>query len=109
MLIKFYTYIKAAIIAALISLITVAYSCSPTHNPINNFYAINLIVNYPYINGESGALVNLKDTIRIFYLKNYILYRFLSIRRFETDERIVGTEPYFIYKKNSTEGYFLIH
>ena len=68
--------------------------------------ALNLIVNYPVVQTIAGNLhvFNLSDTISIYYSKDYIVYKLAPIRQLETDQRIKGSEPYFIYQNNSKTG-----
>jgi len=71
---------------------------------------INLISSYPIVNanGKEVRLSNLRDTIRIVYRDQKILYEFFRKRVFETDEVVQNEHEYFVYNKDSLNG-FLFH
>jgi len=98
--------IKAAGIAALMILFLFlgSYTCSKK----SNLKCLGLCFNYPlstYKENDEIKIYSLKDTILIFYYSDYILYRLSSTIRFETGEKLKGTEPYFVYNKRDDFGF----
>ena len=98
--------IKAAVIAALMILFIFlgSYTCSKK----SDLKCLGLCFNYPlstYKENDEIKIYSLKDTILIFYYFDYILYRLSATIRFETGEKLKGTEPYFIYNKKDDFGY----
>jgi len=74
---------------------------------MSNIKALNLIVNYPTIQvlSESNTVYsNLLDTISIYYINDYVVYQLSAVRQYESSNKVFGSEPYFIYKKNDTIG-----
>lgn len=47
------------------------------------------------------------DTIQAYSVGDYQLYKLAAKRRLETNEKVPGTEPYFIYKKGTPLGFWL--
>jgi len=98
--------IKAATIAALMILFLFlgSYTCSKK----SDLKCLGLCFNYPisiYKENDEIKIYNLKDTILIFYYSDYILYRLSPTIRFETGEKLKGTEPYFVYNKKDDFGF----
>ncbi len=71
-----------------------------------DFKGINLIVNYPVVQIWSGNIkvIDLLDTISIYYVNNYIVYKLGASRGLETGQKRNGSEPFFLYYQNSTIG-----
>ena len=97
--------IKAAANAALmIFFLSLAlFACSQK----NDVKCISLCYAFPtnsYKENDEIKIYTLKDTILIFYYSNYLIYRLPGTVIFETDEKIKGTEPYFIYNKQDSVG-----
>ncbi len=97
-----------AVITALIVFTSVSWRCNDTNINRDDLKTLQLIVNYPIVFPNQGkpALFNTMDTFIIYHYGNYILYRLSPTRNFANNEKIAGTEPYFIYKKN--KGYGLL-
>jgi len=96
--------IKAAITAALMMIFLGSYTCSKK----NNLKCLGLCFNYPlstYKENDKIKIYTLKDTLLIFYYSDYILYRLSPTIRFETGEKLRGTEPYFAYNKRDDFGF----
>lgn len=73
----------------------------------NKNQSIELIFNYPIIFKVDSTKIhysNLTDSIQINYFKDYTIYRLLATRKLETDEKIKGTEPYFICQAKQNYG-----
>ena len=97
--------IKAATIAAL--MISLLFLASSTCSKKNDLKCISLCFSYPvnsYKEKDEIKIYNLKDTISIFYYSDYLIYRLSPTVRFETGEKVKGTEPYFIYNKKNKLG-----
>ena len=96
--------IKAATNAALmIFLLFFVSACSQKEH----LRCISLSYIFPtniYRENDEIKIYSLKDTISIFYYSDYLIYRLPPIVKFETDEKIKGTEPYFIYNKQDSFG-----
>jgi hypothetical protein len=72
--------------------------------------SIQLIYKYPtsIYNKDGKTMVGYTmDTICIFYSHPYILYRLPGVRDWTTDQRIKGTEPYFIRKSGDRYGHLI--
>jgi hypothetical protein len=69
--------------------------------------AINLIVSYPVTLTNIGDVssFNLKDTISVFYHGHLILYKLLARRKTGNEEKLKGSESYFIYEEDNPAGY----
>lgn len=106
--IKLITSIKAVINTALMFFLLTCISCKSSQISSNSIKGIKLFVNYPVsiINGDNNSFFILIDTVSIFYLDNYILYRLPESRNFETNEKILGTESYFLFEEKATKGFF---
>jgi len=67
------------------------------------------MVSYPVVltNKEDVKFSYLRDTILIYYLNDIVVYGLLPIRKFETDEKISNSRPYFIFRKNNQYGRLL--
>ncbi len=97
--------IKAATIAAL--MISFLFFVSSTCLKKNSLKCIRLSYSFPttvYPENDEIKIYTLKDTILIFYYSDYLIYRLPPTVKFETDEKIKGTEPYFIYNKQDSFG-----
>jgi hypothetical protein len=83
-------------------------SCSYFEHGNNSARGYKLTVNYPVVK-DSGVLVNVKDTIPIFYYNDCILY-FLPFNYSEQVEDKLTLEEkryhFFIYRKTEQQGYF---
>ncbi len=68
--------------------------------------SLKLIVSYPVIQNSEGnnKIFNLLDTISIYYLNEYAVYKLSAVRQLENNQRISGSEPYFIYRIGSKTG-----
>lgn len=57
---------------------------------------------------RDSQLIPFKDTntITIFYFADYTLYRLTPKRRMETNERIYGSEAFFLYKEPDLHGFW---
>jgi hypothetical protein len=101
------TIIKATVatVALMISFLFFgSYTCSKK----NHLRTVGLFFSYPlsfYKEKDETKIYNFKDTILIFYYSDYILYRLSPTIKFETGEKVSGTEPYFIYDKNNEFGF----
>lgn len=98
--------IKAAANAALMIVLLFfgSYTCSKK----KQLRSIGLFYSYPlsfYKENNETKIYNLRDTLLLSYYSDYILYRLSPTVKFETDEKIKGTEPYFIYNKKKTFGF----
>ncbi len=85
-----------------------AWGCnSTTAKPIvqQDLSAVALGVQYPYVDGANGRLSYLKDTITIYRYKNLILSKLIKSRNLETNEKVEGSEQFFIYKKGNNKGF----
>lgn len=99
--------IKAATNAAL--MISFLFLVSSTCLKKNTLKCISLSYSFPtsvYRENDEIKIYTLKDTILIFYYSDYLIYRLPPTVKFETDEQIKGTEPYFIYNKKDSFGIF---
>lgn len=71
--------------------------------------SLNLIYSYPVSMmtqaGNENKVLSLTDTITINYYNNYILYILPATADFESNNKIQGSEPYFIYKNNNKRGF----
>jgi hypothetical protein len=72
----------------------------------DDFKAVALMISYPYINGQTGNVTDLRDTIRIYYSKNLICYKLPSVKKFETNETIQNSNSYFVFEQGDSTGYF---
>src|SRR5437763_997712 len=106
-MIKYVYSVKVAIFATLTFLYLSCRTYSKNKVQVDDLKAMNLIVNYPVTLSNKGEIsfFNLKDTISIYYHSDLILYKLLARRRIENEEKVIGSQSYFIYKKNSGEGY----
>jgi hypothetical protein len=72
--------------------------------------SVYLIYSYPVSmapeTGNKYKILSLTDTILITNYNDYVLYRLPGIVDFETNNKIMDSEPYFIYKKNDKFGAF---
>ena len=94
--------IKAATRAAL--MILFLFLGSHTCSKNNHLKSIGLIFSYPasfYKEKGEIKIYYLRDTILVSYYSDYILYRLSATHKFETGEKINGTEPYFIFHKKN--------
>ena len=92
------------LVLAILFLHLVSFTCSKTVR----LNSIEFIFSYPvsfYKQNDSIKIYDVKDTIRIFYHPNYIIYKLSGISKFETDQKIIGTEPYFIFNKEDKFGF----
>lgn len=102
---KHFIIIKAAANAAL--MICLLFFVSSTCSIKNTLKCISLCYSFPtnvYRENDELKIYTLKDTISIFYYSDYLIYRLPPTVKFETDEKIKGTEPYFIYNKKDSFG-----
>lgn len=100
------TISKAAVTAALLLFFIFlgSFTCSKNYK----LRSVGLFYSYPlssYKEKDTVKIYNFKDTIFIFYYSDYILYRLSPTVKFETGEKINGTEPYFIYNKKGNSGF----
>jgi hypothetical protein len=81
---------------------------SVRHNQL--IKSVALSVNYPIVTITPAGVFsnNLKDTIKLYYYKDLILYRLSESRILETEELIPGTENYFIRKRKADSGFLFI-
>jgi hypothetical protein len=65
-----------------------------------------LIVNYPLVMAKSEGInmYNLLDTISIFSISEYKIYKLTKVHVLETNEPIPGSEPFFVFKKGESHG-----
>ncbi|MDP4263335.1 MAG: hypothetical protein Q8941_12485 [Bacteroidota bacterium] len=101
---------KAVSKVVLVAILILLNGCHSLQRTETMGKKISLVVNYPVIMINDGVhsdvhFFNLRDTVFIFYYGRYILYRLPGTRKFETDEKIAGSEPWFIYRKQSAQGY----
>jgi hypothetical protein len=97
--------IKAVFIAAL--MIPFLFEGSYTYFT-NDLKSVEYIYKYPvsfYKEKGKVKIYSLTDTISIFYYGNYVLYQLSPTVKFETGEKIRGTEPYFIFNKKNHFGF----
>jgi hypothetical protein len=71
---------------------------------------ISLVVNYPVVIINDGIhdgvnFFNLRDTVYIFYYNNYMVYHLSGNRDLKTDEKIPGSDSWFLLHKHSISGY----
>jgi hypothetical protein len=99
--------VKVALIATLTSLSLGCKTFNKNNAKADDLKAIDLIVSYPVTLANNGEIsfFNLKDTISIIFHDDLILYKLLARRKEESEKKISGSESYFIYKKNSGDGY----
>ena len=57
-----------------------------------------------YKENDEIKIALLKDTILVFYYSDYLVYRLLPTSKWETGEKIKGTEPYLVYNKQDSCG-----
>jgi hypothetical protein len=96
----------------------ISFCCSFyfTHNA-NGITAIEVATNYPTnlyeVNGAT-KVGRLSDTMKIFYYKNYVLYKFQETRseiqtdgsfKLEEGMNFTGNNPYYFYKKGEKFGW----
>ncbi len=68
--------------------------------------SIQFIINFPVIMEETPDEVQyVKDTITIYYFKDFVLYKLSPKYEFETERAVDGTQQYFLYKKSNPYGY----
>lgn len=73
----------------------------------NEVKSLHLFVNYPIsqvLNNDSLHFFNLKDTVSIYYIKEYIIIKLSAVREMGTEKRILNSEPFFVYKKRDSIG-----
>lgn len=98
-----FIYIRVIIFIILI----ISISCKFLKHKDIKPTCIELIVNYPILKPETGQLTNLTDTIPIFYLDNFTLYKLPFTKSIENENGILSVEKayaYFIHKTKSTCG-----
>lgn len=83
-------------------LITLIY-CTQKHPTIRK---VNLIVNYPVVQVENNKIhhFNMLATTSIFYIDDYVVYKLAPVVSLGTNVPILGTEEYFVYRKNDSTG-----
>ncbi|MEO7308768.1 MAG: hypothetical protein ABIX01_00105 [Chitinophagaceae bacterium] len=103
------TYIKGAIYAPLMLLLTILTGCSFTNSQPAIVKKMILVVNYP-----NNVLIkkkltndNILDTIFIYNSNGFTIYKLPPHQVLETYQRLYGTEPIFIFKKGSKNGCLL--
>ena len=97
-------YIKATFVV----LIYFVLACNFIHSKDtkeNTLNMVSLVVQYPYVNGQNGQLTYLRDTITKYHYSDLILYQLVKSRNIETNEKIPGSEQYFIYESSKPNGY----
>src|SRR4030095_11643823 len=57
-----------------------------------------------YKENDQIKVAILKDTIAVIYYSDYLVYRLPPTVKWETGEKIKGTEPYFIYNNPDSCG-----
>ena len=97
--------IKIATNAILMSsfLLFISSTCSQQ----KDLKCVSLCISAPvniYKENDEIRIALLKDTILVFYYSDYLVYRLLPTAKWETGEKIKGTEPYFIYNKRDSCG-----
>lgn len=73
---------------------------------MQNIKSLKLVVCYPVIQNfdNKNSMFNILDTISIYYLNGYVVYKLSAVRQLENNHRIKGSEPYFIYRIGSKKG-----
>jgi hypothetical protein len=69
--------------------------------------AIQCTSQYPVNQYEEGGEIKIhyiRDTIALFYINEYILYRLPAVVDFKTGQNVTGTEPFFVYKRGANRG-----
>ena len=97
--------IKIATNAILMSsfLLFISSTCSQQ----KDLKCVSLCISAPvniYKENDEIRIALLKDTILVFYYSDYLVYRLLPTAKWETGEKIKGTEPYFIYNNPDSCG-----
>lgn len=95
---------KVLVISTLAVFIITISHCNRKPDEKYGVREMRFIVNYPVVL-TNKSFFNLKDTITIFYVQNFILYRLLATRKIDTNDKQLGTEPYFIYQKDNNYGF----
>lgn len=92
-------------IAIIVALIIFGISGRKDKQVADGVTRLDLVGSLPVvIVNDSVRFFNLTDTFEIYYFKDYILYRLPEIRDGNTDNKIPGTEPYFMFRKNDKDG-----
>jgi hypothetical protein len=101
--------VKTAIGAVLTALLLYFGDCQSQSKLNKNFKTLQLTVNYPIItlNDDNLSFFNITDSIFINYYEDFVLYKLAPSRIFETNEKIPGTETYFVFKKKDKYGLWL--
>jgi hypothetical protein len=93
---------------ALAAILMVSNSCRSIQK--TGGMKISLVVNYPIVIINDGIhngvnFFNLKDTVSIFYYNSYMVYHLAGSRDLLTDEKIAGSDSWFVLRKPLTYGY----
>lgn len=102
-IVKYITIHSVIMILCFLALQTTAATIRTTQeNPV----AFKFIVSYPVTikRGDTVQLHNLRDTLLIVHYNDITLYRLIPYRDFKTNEKLPGTEEYFVRKKTEAYG-----
>ncbi len=98
---------KAAITPFLVVSLIGLGSCAASISKLTSVNGYKLTVNYPVVR-DSGTLINLKDTVPIFYYGSYVIYQLPYNYSQQLDDKLVVAEKRyhsFIFRENEKYGY----
>ncbi len=107
---KFLKKTSSYILTIAIVGISLTYYCSCStikDNYTDNVTKIYLTFNMPVVKLD-GELINVEDSLCIYYYKNYVLYQLPNHFSLENENKVILQEiryNYFIYRKNDKYGY----
>jgi len=81
-------------------------ACTNKDVNISPIQQIKLIVNYPMMKGSK--LINLPDTLSIYYYENQIIYNIPHISTFQINDQLIREEityNYFLYQQGAMHGF----
>jgi hypothetical protein len=75
--------------------------------PTGELESVELITCFPvstYVEGGKTRVFSARDTLTLYFYKQYVLYALRGLSNFSNDAGIKGTETYFVYKRGEKTG-----
>jgi hypothetical protein len=77
--------------------------------PERELESVELITGFPvstFAEGGKTMVFSARDTLTLYFYKQYVLYELRGLSNFSNDAGIKGTETFFVYKRGRKTGLF---
>lgn len=82
------------------------FAKSQVYHNSDTLSSIRIVYSYPWLLNEHNKLLTIQDTVTLYYNKNFILHELPKVENLNTKSKVIGSESYFLAKKNNFYGVF---